>query len=91
VPYKLILGLILAGLAVLFVVQNVAIVEVRFLVWGLHMTLSVLIFLLFATGIIVGWLLHSYWGYRRKALKSEIGASDSVLADSSTNARQRAE
>ena len=64
---KLILSLLLAGLAVLFVVQNVAVVEVRFLLWGLPMTLSLLIFLLFAGGIIVGWLLHSYWIYRRKA------------------------
>ena len=63
---KLILSLLLAGLAVLFVVQNVAVVEVRFLLWGFQMTLSLFIFLLFAGGIIVGWVLHSYWLYRRK-------------------------
>ena len=65
--YKLFLSVLLAGLAVLFVVQNVAVVEVRFLLWGLHMTLSLLIFMLFAGGLIVGWLLHSYWLYRRTA------------------------
>jgi putative membrane protein len=65
--FKLFLSLALAGLAVLFVIQNVAVVEVRFLLWGLHMTLSVMIFLLFAGGLIVGWLLHSYWVYRRNA------------------------
>jgi len=65
--FKLFLSLALAGLAVLFVIQNVAVVEVRFLLWGLHMTLSVMIFLLFAAGLIVGWLLHSYWMYRRNA------------------------
>lgn len=64
--FKLFLSLALAGLAVLFVIQNVAVVEVRFLLWGLHMTLSVLIFLLFAGGLIVGWLLHGYWAYRRR-------------------------
>ena len=63
---KLILSLILAGLAVLFVIQNVTVVQMRFLVWSLSMTLSLFIFLLFATGLIVGWLLHSYWSYRRK-------------------------
>ena len=72
--FKLILSLILAGLAVLFVVQNVAVVEVRFLFWGLHMTLSLLIFLLFAGGLIVGWLLHSYWAYRRKASEPQSPA-----------------
>ena len=65
--FKLILSLTLALLTVLFVVQNVAVVEVRFLLWGLHMTLSLLMFLLFGCGIIVGSLLHSYWVYRRKA------------------------
>ena len=68
--FKLFLSLLLAGLAVLFVVQNVAVVEVRFLLWGLQMTLSLLIFLLFAGGIVVGWLLHSYWLYRRKPSES---------------------
>lgn len=63
---KLILSLLLAGLAVLFVVQNVAVVEVRFLLWGFQMTLSLFIFLLFAGGVIVGWVLHSYWMYRRR-------------------------
>jgi lipopolysaccharide assembly protein A len=71
--FKLVLSLILALLAVLFVVQNVAVVEVRFLLWGLHMTLSLLIFLLFGCGIIVGWLMHSYWAYRRKvSIASEV-------------------
>jgi lipopolysaccharide assembly protein A len=69
VHFKLFLSVLLAGLAVLFVVQNVAVVEVRFLLWGLQMTLSLLIFLLFAGGIIVGWLLHSYWLYRRNAAR----------------------
>jgi len=76
--FKLILSLLLAGLAVLFVVQNVAVVEVRFLLWGLHMTLSLLIFLLFAGGIAVGWLLHSYWAYRSKAPESSSQSANSV-------------
>jgi uncharacterized integral membrane protein len=63
---KLLLSLVFAGLAVLFVVQNVTVIQIRFLVWSLSMTLSLFIFLLFATGLIVGWLLHSYWTYRRK-------------------------
>ncbi|HEV7393599.1 MAG TPA: LapA family protein [Burkholderiales bacterium] len=76
--FKLILGLLLAGLAVLFVIQNVAVVEVRFLLWGLHMTLSLLIFMLFAGGIILGWLLHSYWAYRGKAARSPAADGGSI-------------
>jgi uncharacterized integral membrane protein len=81
VHFKLILSLVLAGLAVLFVVQNVAVVEVRFLAWGLQMTLSLLIFLLFAGGLIVGWLLHSYWVYRRKASTEAESLRDAAYQD----------
>jgi putative membrane protein len=80
VHVKLTLSLILAALAVLFVVQNVAVAEVRFLFWALHMTLSVLMFLLFTGGLVVGWLLHSYWAYRHRALELER-AKPAVLDD----------
>lgn len=56
----LILILILTGFAVLFIVQNVVVVEIRFLFWTLSMSRSLLIFFLLAVGIIIGWLLHSY-------------------------------
>jgi uncharacterized integral membrane protein len=75
---KLMLSLTLAGLAVLFVIQNVTVVQVRFLFWSLSMTLSLFIFLLFATGLIVGWLLQSYWRYRRKP--SDVELSTSAMA-----------
>ena len=76
--FKLILSLILAGLTVLFVIQNVSVVAVRFLFWAQPMTLSLLIFLLFSGGILVGWLLHSYWTYRRKASQPESRTPESV-------------
>ena len=76
--FKLAFSLMLAGLAVLFVVQNVALVEVRFLLWALPMTLSLLIFLLFAGGLLVGWLLHSYWAYRRKAAAESESRRDTA-------------
>ena len=85
---KLILSLLLAGLAVLFVVQNVAVVEVRFLLWGLQMTLSLLIFLLFAGGILVGWLLHSYWVYRKKAAVASEMRRDSAYPATENEPRE---
>ncbi|MBN1381811.1 MAG: LapA family protein [Deltaproteobacteria bacterium] len=63
--YKLILVVILAGLAVLFIIQNVAIVEIQFLLWSIQISRSLLIFLLIAMGIIIGWFLHSYLKYRK--------------------------
>jgi uncharacterized membrane protein YciS (DUF1049 family) len=36
------------------------------------MTLSLLLFLLFAGGIVIGWLLHSYCVYRSQAPRSRL-------------------
>ncbi|MDH4321428.1 MAG: LapA family protein [Desulfobulbaceae bacterium] len=63
--YKLVLFLILSGLTVLFVFQNVAVVEIQFLFWSGRISRSLLIFLLLAMGTLIGWLLHGYHRYRQ--------------------------
>lgn len=65
--YKLIIILILAGLALLFVFQNVAVVEIQFLFWSTRMPRSLLVVLLLATGTTIGWFLHSFLRYRKKS------------------------
>jgi putative membrane protein len=62
--YKLILMLIPSCLAVLFVIQNVAVVEIRFLFWSIQMSRSLLMLFLVAIGIIIGWFLHSLFKHR---------------------------
>ena len=64
--YKLTVSLILTGLAVLFVVQNAAVVEVRFLFWTITMSRALMIFFLLAIGILIGWLSRSYVEHKRK-------------------------
>ena len=63
--YKLVFILILSGLTVLFIIQNVVVVEVRFLFWSIAMSRSLLMFFLIAIGTIIGWLLHSFFIRRR--------------------------
>jgi len=63
---KLVINLILIGLAVIFIVQNVTVVEVRFLVWTLPISRSLLIFSALAVGIVVGWMLRSLSASRRE-------------------------
>ena len=63
--YKLILILILAGLILLFIIQNVAVVEIQFLFWSIQMSRSLLIFFLLGIGIIIGWFLHGYLRQRK--------------------------
>lgn len=63
---KLLGALALAGLVLVFIYQNAAAVEIRFLIWEMAMSRSLLIFLVLAVGILTGWLLHGYVSHRRE-------------------------
>jgi putative membrane protein len=55
---KLILGIILASMAAVFIIQNVTSVDLTFLFWTLSMSRALLMFLILSLGFILGWLLH---------------------------------
>jgi uncharacterized integral membrane protein len=59
--FKLIFSIAMAGLAVLFIIQNVTVVDMKFLFWTLSMSRALLMSLILSVGIILGWLLHSYF------------------------------
>ena len=63
--YKLLLILSLVGFTVFFIIQNVAVVEIKFLFWSLSMSRSLMMFFLLTIGIIIGWFLHGYMQHRR--------------------------
>ena len=50
VNHKMIIILVLTGLAVLFIIQNVTVVEIKFLLWSVQMSRSLLMFFLIAIG-----------------------------------------
>lgn len=56
--FKLVFGLVIAGMAALLIIQNVTSVELTFLFWTLSMSRALLMFLTMALGIILGWLLR---------------------------------
>lgn len=55
---KLILGLLLAAMAVVFFIQNVTSVDLILFFWTLTISRALLMFLFLIAGIILGWLLH---------------------------------
>jgi uncharacterized integral membrane protein len=71
--FKLILIIILTSLVVIFITQNVAVVEVSFLLWSISMSRALLIFFLLVIGFILGWFLHSYLSYRKS--KDELSSA----------------
>ena len=59
--YKLILSIAMVGMAVLFITQNVTVVDLRFLFWTLSVSNALLMSLILSIGIILGCLLNSYF------------------------------
>lgn len=64
---KLVLILILASLAVVFVAQNTAVVEIAFLFWRISMSSAILIFFTLMLGFLLGWFLHGHVSHRDAA------------------------
>lgn len=54
---KIILMLVLVGLFILFVMQNMEVVNIHFLFFSFPISLVLLLFIVFAIGIIIGMLL----------------------------------
>lgn len=68
---KLILILVSAGLAIIFITQNAPVVDVRFLFWNVSMSRALLIFFLLIIGFALGWFLHSYFVYLKSRDESD--------------------
>ncbi|HOZ60483.1 MAG TPA: LapA family protein [Smithellaceae bacterium] len=68
--FKIILVIILACLALVFVAQNIDIVSLKFFYWEIAMSRAVLIFFSLLIGFMIGWFLKSYLSYRKK--KKEV-------------------
>ena len=66
VNLKLIVGLVLAGLIVLFTLQNTETVEVSFLFWKWSTPRAVMIFCVLVVGMVIGWILSSWARHRTR-------------------------
>jgi len=62
---KLAIGLALLVLVVIFVIQNAFAVDIRFLVWKVSMSRSLVILIVLAIGIAIGWISAGYFRKRK--------------------------
>lgn len=67
---KIFLLIILACLAVVFIIQNASAVTVSIFFWEISLSLALLIFFVLAIGFILGWFLHSFLAYQK--IKKEV-------------------
>ncbi len=75
---KIITSIILAGLAVVLIIQNVVVVELRLFFWTLSMSRALLMFLILSVGIILGWLLRATYNRRKSNSHTK---HDAVVAE----------
>ena len=68
--FKITLVVMLAVLALVFLLQNIAAVSVSFLFWDISMSLAVLIFFCLLIGFCIGWFLNIYLSYSKN--KKEV-------------------
>ncbi|MBN2103268.1 LapA family protein [bacterium] len=57
---KIIISVILASFALLFIIQNFAVINIHFLFWTLPISSALLMFSVLLVGLVLGWSLHSY-------------------------------
>jgi uncharacterized integral membrane protein len=70
---KIIIVISALVLVVIFIVQNVAVMDLRFLFWTFSMSRSLFVILILALGIAAGWLLHSAFIRRKKMNDKKAG------------------
>ncbi|MFW6181433.1 MAG: lipopolysaccharide assembly protein LapA domain-containing protein [Spirochaetota bacterium] len=68
---RFILGAVFGVLVIIFMIQNTQIVEIQFLGWSLSISRALMVLIVFAVGIGLGWVIRSigYLKKRRQAVK----------------------
>ena len=62
---RFVLGAVFGVLVIIFMVQNTQIVEIQFLGWGVSISRALMVLIVFAIGIGLGWVIRSI-GYLKK-------------------------
>ena len=63
---KKILAIVLTAVAALFIIQNIAVVEIQFLFWSFSLPRSIFLVLLLGIGILIGWFWHSHLLHKKE-------------------------
>lgn len=64
-PIKLYIGIALLLLITVFTVQNAETVEIRLFFWTISISRALMIFIVLAAGVMVGWILATLQQHKR--------------------------
>ena len=68
---KFIIGIVIGILVIIFMVQNVEVVDITFLAWTMHLPRAIIILIVFVLGIGVGYVARGV-RTRKKEKKREL-------------------
>jgi putative membrane protein len=68
---KFIVGIIIGILVIIFMVQNVEVVDIQFLTWTIHLPRAIMILIVFVLGVCVGYVARGI-RKRKKEKREEI-------------------
>ena len=68
---KFIIGIILGAVVVLFIAQNLEVVEITFIAWTLYVSRAIVVLVIFLFGLIIGWLAKSLGTRKRERERRE--------------------
>lgn len=63
---RLIVGILVGAVAIVFAVQNTESVDYRFLAWTLTASRAVIVIGVFVIGLFVGWLVSGIRNFKRR-------------------------
>ncbi len=66
-----IIMLVIIGFIAMFIIQNTVVVKIQFLFWAIEMSRALLIFMLLAIGVIIGWLLHELMIHKKSMARQK--------------------
>jgi len=71
--FKFGICLLIAVLAFVFITQNTETVQVKVFLWSIEMSLVLLVFIILAAGVMIGWLMNSYMRFaaQRKQARAQ--------------------
>ena len=77
---KIISTLTLIILVVIFITQNVTVVEVNLFFWQITISRALLIFITLLIGFLLGWFIKSYLNYKKtqtdKPIENDVSKPD---------------
>lgn len=63
---RFIFGVIIGVLVIIFMIQNVETVDIRFLTWTITIPRAIMILVVFVVGIALGWVVKSIGNIRKR-------------------------